>query len=217
MNRLAFALLAFVVAAAPARADDPSFDCAKAQTAVEKLICDENHGDLALRDGAMGRIVDQLKSDGGHDAVLAGQASWLAQRDQCGANAECLARAYDDRLAILAREAGDKTGITGRYHYKRNDTDSGDAVVIREADGTLSGVIGTVTGKEGSSCDISFEGANPIGDAFIWDDPEAPDGAENFCRVLLRPGNGKLRIDSDTCENYCGEGAAFDETYLSVK
>lgn len=217
MKRLAFTLLVFAALTAPARADDPSFDCAKAQTAVEKLICDENQGGLALRDGAMGRIVTQLKNDGGHDAVLAGQAAWLTQRDQCGTDAECLAKRYDERLAVLAREAGDKAGITGRYHYKRSDTDSGDAMVVREADGTLSGLIGSITGQGGHTCDISFEGANPIGDAFVWDDPEAPDGSEDFCRILLRPGNGKLRIDSDTCDSYCGEGASFDETYSSVK
>jgi uncharacterized protein len=217
MKQLATALLVLAAMALPARADDPSFDCGKAGTAVEKLICDENHGELALRDGAMGRIVQALKDAGGHGAVLADQPAWLAERDSCGPDADCLARRYDERLAILAHEAGDAAGVTGNYHYKRNDTDAGDAVIIRESDGTLTGLIDSVTGKEAKTCDVSFEGGNPIGDAYVWDDPGPPEGSEDFCRILFRPENGKLRIDSDTCQAYCGEGASFDGTYARVK
>lgn len=217
MKQLILALAFIVTMAAPALADDPSFDCSKAVTVTEKTICDENHGELALRDGAIGRLVDALKQQGGHDAVLAQQTAWLAQRDVCAADAACLTKRYDERLAILAREAGDKANVTGNYHYKLNDTDAGDVSVVREADGTLSGLIDTVTGKDAKSCDIAFEGANPIGDAFVWDDPEAPEGSDDFCRILLRPGKDGLRIDSDSCQSYCGAGAAFDQTYSAVK
>ena len=201
----------------PARADDPSFDCAKAATPVEKTICDENHAELALRDGAMGRVVEALKSAGGHDAVLSQQPAWLSQRDACAADAVCLARRYDERLAILAREAGDTLNLSGSYRYKLSDTDSGDAYLVREADGTLTGLISTAAGKDSKTCDLAFEGANPIGDAFVWDDPEAPEGSDEFCRILLRPGKDGLRIDSGTCQAYCGEGGGFDQTYSSVK
>ena len=213
MKQLIAALgLSFAIAT-PAVADDPSFDCAKAASASEKTICDDSHTELALRDGAMGRLIDTLKAAGGHDAVLSQQAGWLAQRDACASDAACLAKRYDERLAILSREAGDTLGLSGAYRYKLNDTDSGDAYLVREGDGTLSGLIDTGTGKDAKSCDLAFEGANPIGDAFVWDDPEAPEGSDDFCRILLRPGQAGLRIDSDTCQTYCGEGGAFDQTY----
>lgn len=217
MKRLLAAVALLSAMALPARADDPSFDCAKATSPVEKTICDDNHAELALRDGAMGRILDALKSQGGHDAVLGQQQGWLEQRNACGTDADCLAKRYDERLKLLAKEAGDKLGLSGSYHYHLNDTDTGDAYLVREADGTLSGLVDTVTGKDSHACDIAFEGANPIGDAFVWDDPEAPEGSETFCRILLRPGNGGLRIDSDSCQSYCNEGGGFDQTYGGAK
>jgi len=85
---------------------------------------------------------------------------------------------------------------------------------VRDSDGTLSGTIDTVAGPTSHTCDITFDGANPIGDAWVWDDPTAPDDAEDFCRILFRPGQMSLRIDSDSCEAYCGARGYFDQTSL---
>ena len=217
MKRLACAILLLAAVASPAMADDPSFDCAKASTAVEKTICDEQNPQLALRDGALARLYDALKQETGHDAVLAGQAAWLKTRDACGGDVACLTESYDERLAVLAREAGDQAGVTGNYHYKASETDSGDAFVVRESDGTLAGKIGTVAGPSSHTCELTFAGANPIGDAWIWDDPDAGEGSEDFCRILFRPGLSSLRIDSDACQTYCGARGYFDQTYTRLK
>ena len=96
-------LLAFVV---PAEAD-PSFDCENASTVIEKTICSDQNPGLAMRDGAMARLYEALKGEQGHGAVLATQSDWLASRDQCGADPECLAhprlKARDDATALLVR------------------------------------------------------------------------------------------------------------------
>jgi hypothetical protein len=207
------ALVFFLMMAAQAWAD-PSFDCESPTTAIEKTICSDQNPGLAMRDGVIGRLYEALKQEQGHGAVIAAQSDWLQSRDVCGPNPECLARRYDERLAVLAKEAGDTGGVTGSYHYKLGDgSDEGDAFVVRDSDGTLSGTIDTVAGPTSHTCDVTFDGANPIGDAWVWDDPTAPDDAEDFCRILFRPGQMSLRIDSDSCQTYCGARGYFDQTY----
>lgn len=211
--------LLFILAAmiAPAAAG-PSFDCAKAATAVEKTVCSDENAELALRDAALARLYGALKEHGGHDKVLGGQSAWLGSRDACGSDAKCLIKRYDERLAVLAREAGDENGVTGSYSYRLSaDTDDGSAFVVREADGGLSGAISTVSGPTYHTCEVTFEAANAIGDAWVWDDPAASGGAEDFCRILLRPGQDTLRIDSGSCQTYCGARGFFDETYKRTK
>jgi len=211
------ALLALCLLATPALAD-PSFDCAKAKGDVETTICNEDNADLALKDSVLDRLFQALKKQGGHAVTLAAQPSWLKTRDACGSDVDCLTKAYDSRLVELAHEAGDTTRVTGNYHSSLSGgQDAGDAFVVREDDGTLTGYISSVTGTEQNTCDIAFEGANPIGDAFVWDDPETTGSDDDFCRILFRPAKGALRIDSDTCQTYCGANASFDGSYSSVQ
>lgn len=96
-----FAVLALGCAAAHAA----GFDCRRAQGRVERVIC---------ADGGLSRLDDRLGAV--YARVLAGaadakaektlQLSWLRRRNAC-ADAACLARAYDTRIAELqARSAG---------------------------------------------------------------------------------------------------------------
>ena len=64
----------------------PSFDCAKARTQTENLICSETT--LAEMDGALGRVYVSLRStlsSSQADALLDEQRRWLKSRDKaCG-------------------------------------------------------------------------------------------------------------------------------------
>lgn len=78
-----------------------SFDCAKAQTRVEKLIC----SDVGLRelDEHLGRYYQAGRAavEGGASCLQSDQAQWLKTiRNQC-ADASCLKAAYLDRLGEL--------------------------------------------------------------------------------------------------------------------
>jgi uncharacterized protein YecT (DUF1311 family) len=79
-----------------------SFDCAKAGTAVEKLIC----ADPALRaaDGEMATIYKRIYASAGSgaDAVKQDQREFIAKRNQCN-TAECIAGAYQARRVALAQ------------------------------------------------------------------------------------------------------------------
>jgi len=212
VKRLAlFVLLSSSASAAAA----PSFDCDKAATEVEQAICSDQNPELAARDAALARLYRALKEQGGHDAVLGGQSAWLGKRDACGADAACLASRYDERIAVLAREAGDEAGVTGSYGYQLSqDTDTGDAFMVREADGSLSGMISTVSGPTYHLCNVEFAGAAAFGDAWIWDGPADEAGFDGrACRILFRFDEGQLRVDSQSCNYYCGARGFFDATY----
>jgi len=78
-----------------------SFDCVKAATDVERMICTDPalgalDGELAAAYGAA------LVAAGADDARLTDdQRAWLARRDRC-ADADCVAAAYRARLLALA-------------------------------------------------------------------------------------------------------------------
>jgi uncharacterized protein YecT (DUF1311 family) len=84
------------------KAVNASFDCAKAGTAVEKLIC----ADPGLRaaDGEMATIYKRVyaAAGSGAEAVKQDQREFIAKRNQCG-TAECIAGAYQSRRVALAQ------------------------------------------------------------------------------------------------------------------
>lgn len=94
--------LAETVGSAPAH---PSFDCAKASTHVERLICADS--ELADKDRQVsatyktwiqrvkkGEMIDPI------DEIVADQKAWLQRRNAC-TTAACVSEAYDDRIGEL--------------------------------------------------------------------------------------------------------------------
>ena len=214
--RPVFLALALAALADPALAE-PSFDCARAETAVEKEICkDENFG-LGERDAILALIYAALKAEGGHDDLLKAQPAWLRKRNACGPDAGCLLNNYDSRLRELAAAAGDASAITGTYGYALgSDTDNGEAFVARMPDGTLRGTISTVSGPTYHTCDVSLDGASPTESGWTYTDTEK-DFDGNFCTVEVRQVDGAIAISSENCSNYCGARGWFDETYKRLR
>ena len=92
--------------AVPADAQ-PSFNCRKAKTFVEREIC--GNPSLAAKDRRMSRLYfEQLSYYAEYgdaletNAFKAEQRSWLAQRDRCR-TIQCLHIAYDSRIRQLGR------------------------------------------------------------------------------------------------------------------
>jgi len=214
MNRIAPTLAVALLSGAAAAQANPSFDCSKASTTVEETICEDNNEGLAMRDGALARLYAALKEQGGHENLLKEQPGWLKSRDTCGSDTQCLEARYDERIRALAKAAGDEAGVSGSYGYQlSSETDQGTLWAVREADGTLTGMIETVSGPSYHTCDIGFDAACAMGDAWLWVGPkeEASDGGE--CHILFRPGRQSMRVDSFDCRYYCGANGWFDETY----
>lgn len=101
MKRLSLLLWSGCLASAPAFA--ASFDCTKASTAIEKLICAD--ANLSGLDEALGRTYfDALEQSRQDDRarLRREQAAWLKYRDACDpADRPCVAARYRERLRSL--------------------------------------------------------------------------------------------------------------------
>jgi uncharacterized protein len=104
VNRRRWALVSFlagsILAPAP-RARAASFDCAKAATTTEKLICGDPQ--LSQLDGQLAQAYRRaLEGAVNPDKLRAEQRAWLrTERKACGDDA-CLKTVYAQRLAALA-------------------------------------------------------------------------------------------------------------------
>jgi uncharacterized protein YecT (DUF1311 family) len=88
--------------AGPATQGIPSFDCAKASTAVEKLIC--SNAELADADSELALFYKKNIVASGADAgsIRQGQKAFIAIRNQCD-TATCIAEAYRSRHEELTQ------------------------------------------------------------------------------------------------------------------
>ena len=80
----------------------PSFDCARASTKVEQIICTDEL--LRQSDRAVDLAYRKAKSRN-VKAVVAAQKQWLMDRDACS-NLACVADRYDGRLFELLTVSG---------------------------------------------------------------------------------------------------------------
>lgn len=101
MKWFVLALFGFLVVA-PAHA--ASFDCSKAETQIEKLICGNN--ELSVLDDKMGkafqRDIEVESSNLSMFSIKDAQHQWLKLRNSCP-DAECIKEAYLERLAQLQK------------------------------------------------------------------------------------------------------------------
>ena len=99
-NLSALLLLSALVPFSPFEAQAASYDCAKASTNVEKLICktpslskaDEDLSAVYKQAITVAFIADSVKKE---------QRGWIAQRNKCP-SVQCLAEEYETRRLVLA-------------------------------------------------------------------------------------------------------------------
>jgi uncharacterized protein len=95
-------LLSISVNAAPR--EQPSFDCGKAASVSEKTIC--ANAELSRLDFQLGRTWERLLLAFDIDPVQQpqmrkDQRAWIARRQECGEDANCIGKLYRDRLSTL--------------------------------------------------------------------------------------------------------------------
>lgn len=118
-------ILSIAVALMAGNAHTASFDCAKASTKVEKLICADR--ELSELDDRMANAYE-WDTEGG-DALprfRGSQKAWLAKRNVC-ADADCIRQRYDERIAELSckseRMAGAAIGVSQCAWFSRRVLD----------------------------------------------------------------------------------------------
>jgi hypothetical protein len=84
----------------------PSFSCDSPLSPTEKTICEQK--DLADNDQTLSWIYNSLMANASRSAkraLASSQEKWLATRNACGADYDCIYAAYGDRLNSLMSQA----------------------------------------------------------------------------------------------------------------
>jgi uncharacterized protein len=106
LPRLAGGLLALSLFAAsvPARAADYApIDCGKASSSAERTICRSYLlGQAEARMATLFGVVTSLVAMGQRADIGDAQRTWLKERNACGDDGACIARAYRSRITALS-------------------------------------------------------------------------------------------------------------------
>jgi uncharacterized protein len=95
-------MLFLLLSAASCFAAGPSFDCAKAATSVEKMICAD--AELSRLDVELARVYDTaLKKSTDQAALKQQQRDWLTVRNSCE-DADCIEMSYRSQIGELQGE-----------------------------------------------------------------------------------------------------------------
>ena len=91
-----------VLTALGGTAQAASFDCNRARTSDEKAICDNRAlNDADVRMVTTFDLLSGLIAMGARGTLQDQQAAWLKERQACGADVDCIKRAYDKRMQQL--------------------------------------------------------------------------------------------------------------------
>jgi uncharacterized protein len=202
--------------AAPAQAQEgPSFDCARAGTAVEEAVC--GFADLAWLDGSVAALyaaAGESLDAAGRERLQAEQAAWLAERDACAGGGDlyvCVHSAYAARLEALAAELpGNPSGV---YRYMAGTEQAGSLLLSVLPDGAAGAVISTVVHPWLSLCDVEISGATWSESGLSWRSSEDIFGDGQLCTVKITIEGDTATVTSRNCSGYCGHNAYFDGDY----
>ena len=93
-----------------------SFDCSKAVLAAEKKICAvRSLNDADVRMVTLYQLVLRAVPMGSRDAEKDAQYQWLKQRNRCGGDTQCIAKAYQQRQAHLEQIIENRVLIHGPF------------------------------------------------------------------------------------------------------
>lgn len=127
------AVLLSCLTIAPSRA--ASFDCAKASTAVEKLVCSSPA--LSRADEELNQVYRNFMADANtesRDHLVLEQRRWLAQTRNACQDEACLSRAYASRKEALAAFFDEKSPLYNREREKRPLLNNNDPYVVVSCD-----------------------------------------------------------------------------------
>ena len=116
------------------KAHGASFDCAKASTPVERLICADRA--LSELDSALADVFSlELEREDAATRLRASQKAWLSHRNSCK-DAACVGQAYEKRISELtcdsqSRMAGSAIGSNQCSHFTMRVLNT-DLVVLEE-------------------------------------------------------------------------------------
>lgn len=209
--RLTPIVAALAVTATCALAQDgaPSFDCARASTAVESQICDSP--DLAWYDRQMAASygLARAASDASEAAALKdSQSNFLKRRNRCAGDRayDCILNAYAGRLDELSAWAETDGFTTGTY---RGPT--GLLALVTYPSGKAAISLSTIGGGD-HTCTFETDSARatPAGGAYFNEKPDP--SYQQACSLTATPDGSAMTVatEGDGCTWYCGMRATLD-------
>lgn len=208
------ALFSLSVSSCAFAQEEPSFDCAKARTHVEKVLCSGGNSGMGDLDNTMANLYKAVSQSPGVDVVALkkSQMAWLAKRNKCQGSdtkvASCLLDSYRARYSELS-SSYDKQHLTGFFSNKLGFIDS-----VLFPDGKLAVNISTnVGGPSYDSCSVTF--IAPLKGASVQHTFTAEDTGvvDEKCTVNMNVTGSKIKVSSAECSTFCGNSATFDGVY----
>jgi len=119
MKRILWIVLAWLVLMATGQA--ASFDCEKASTAIEKMIC--GNDELSKLDEELNRAYKSALQDNRNaKTIQQDQKQWMKGRNNCQ-DSSCIKRAYEDRLSSVRRTIAAVDPTIGKQLLCQKSTD----------------------------------------------------------------------------------------------
>jgi uncharacterized protein len=206
-----------------------SFDCEKARSKVEKLICSDKK--LSRLDETLNKAYQKaLKRNDIKKVVLEIQRSWLKSvRDTCR-NSDCIRKLYESRInslrmRLMPRTATSAEPVSGTYTYATSIRDWStikETYRLAESSMTLSLKDKNtfhfdlqIMGGNYHTCSLSgvavrrgrfweYRGTKPL-----FDNPE-----DCILKFWFEGNSVRLECDGGLCRNACGARAGFDGRVL---
>lgn len=107
--------------APPAATQSPSFDCTKAQSEAEKLVCGDAR--LAALDRQLAALYKRVQTSPDELDIAAEQRGWIKGRDACSRAVDphrCLVESYQTRLVELTINGGG-IQVPAKVEYRCDD------------------------------------------------------------------------------------------------
>ena len=199
------------ISARAAAREQPSFDCHKAASLSEKTICANaalSHLDFQLS-RTWKKLLDAFSDSGQSPRLKADQRTWMERREGCGADSDCIAKLYRDRLAAL-NGADPAHRFSGVFEVK--DTGS---FALYPIENRYLVSIRTADPRQGNwVCELTGE-ADPAGDALQirverWVFPARLQDTD----TLVVPNTDPV---SAAASQFCGLNGTFAFSYLRVR
>ena len=191
-----------LLALAPATAN-PSFDCAKATSAAEKTVCEVP--DLQWSDRQLARFYKMALKDSGSNrmGVTQSQRAFLARRDACGTDVECLDNAYKAQFKALSGSV--KVGVPfGEYEPEGM---GGSMWIVRFGYDAAFKIL--TVGGGGHTCTFDTDSALQGGKGVI----RYEEKGANACRITIAPDGDDMVVQTRNCSDYCGMRAVLGGRY----
>ncbi|MDM8567053.1 lysozyme inhibitor LprI family protein [Candidatus Halobeggiatoa sp. HSG11] len=188
-----------------------SFNCNKATTKLEHLICENN--ELSDLDSQLGTLYSKLRKSLSADEkrkLKKEQILWIKQRNRCGLSNDCLIYSYEDRILELEELNGNDSNLVQKSNCKN--------VILKEYESTI---FGDVAG--GSNCyELSINSEqkqkklidiklNSMCDNAVFSLIGVADASDADDHYKGKIGTGKYKLS--VFQLFCKDGCAEKERY----